>query len=568
MAGENRLRKIDVDARDHHRSGLRYSPDEIHFYLIDFKKGVEFKTYADHKLPHARVIAIESDREFGASVLGRLDAILSERGELFREVGAQDIKSFRAARPDVPMPRILLLVDEFQEFFTEDDKYSQIASQLIDRLVRQGRAFGMHVLLGSQSLGGAYALPRTTIGQMAVRIALQCSESDAHQILSESNGAARLLTRPGEAIYNNANGLLEGNSPFQVAWLDDKQRDGFLDQLEVMYDKLPNHWPEPVVFEGNIPADPAVNEPLVKLIAASAEGPPPETKPRAWLGDAVAIAGPVEIRFFRRSGTNLLLVGQDEEGALGILGTCIPTLAAQDVGRIDLFSDFNNPANEERWSPVLNAVKHHVRRSGPEEAAAVLADYAAELARRQETPGEYRSWFLIIDDVSRFRDLRKSDDDFGFGGMDRNKTQSPSQMFTSLLKEGPAVGLHLLVWVDSYNNVDRWFSRQMLREFEMRAVFQMSANDSSNLIDSPAASRLGNNRALLYSDERGTAEKFRPYQPPTAEWLATFQPRALPEPPPTPPASIAETSQGSDGGNGSSSQTSAAVDDLSGWNVK
>src|SRR6185503_12036546 len=28
-----------------------YSPDEIEFYLVDFKKGVEFKTYADEQLP-------------------------------------------------------------------------------------------------------------------------------------------------------------------------------------------------------------------------------------------------------------------------------------------------------------------------------------------------------------------------------------------------------------------------------------------------------------------------------------------------------------------------------------
>ena len=75
------------------------------------------------------------------------------------------------------------------------------------------------MLLGSQTLGGAYSLARSTIGQMAVRIALQCSEADAHLILSEENTAARLLTRPGEAIYNDANGVYEGNHPFQVVWL-------------------------------------------------------------------------------------------------------------------------------------------------------------------------------------------------------------------------------------------------------------------------------------------------------------------------------------------------------------
>ena len=123
------------------------------------------------------------------------------------------------------MPRTLLIVDEFQELFVEEDKVAQDSSLLLDRLVRQGRAFGMHVILGSQTLGGTYALPRTTMGQMGIRIALQCNEADSAMILSDDNTAARLLSRPGEAIYNDAGGLIEGNSPFQVVWLTDAQRD-------------------------------------------------------------------------------------------------------------------------------------------------------------------------------------------------------------------------------------------------------------------------------------------------------------------------------------------------------
>src|SRR6185295_18599814 len=115
-----------------------------------------------------------------------------------------------------PMPRSLLIIDEFQEFFTEEDRVSQAAALLLDRLVRQGRAFGIHVVLGSQTLGGAYTLARSTIDQMAVRIALQCSEADGRLILGDDNPAARMLSRPGEAIYNDANGLVEGNSLFQV----------------------------------------------------------------------------------------------------------------------------------------------------------------------------------------------------------------------------------------------------------------------------------------------------------------------------------------------------------------
>ena len=211
--------------------------------------------YAAMELPHARVIAVESEREFGLSVLQRLDVELKERGEIYRQLGCQDLAGYREARPEVPMPRVLLVIDEFQEFFVEDDKIAQEVTLLLDRLVRQGRAFGMHVILGSQTLGGQYSLPKATLGQMAVRIALQCSEADAHLILSEDNTAARLLTRPGEAIYNDANGMMEGNNLFQVVWLSDERREKYLERIQEMCREQNIQKPPPIVFEGNLPAE-------------------------------------------------------------------------------------------------------------------------------------------------------------------------------------------------------------------------------------------------------------------------------------------------------------------------
>ena len=88
---------------------------------------------------------------------------------------------------------------------------------------------------------------------------MQCSESDAHLILSEENTAARLLTRPGEAIYNDANGLFEGNHPFQIVWLSDDERDDYLRRLAEFSSRRSLRTPPPIVFEGNVPADPGEN---------------------------------------------------------------------------------------------------------------------------------------------------------------------------------------------------------------------------------------------------------------------------------------------------------------------
>ncbi len=98
-------------------------------------------------------MAIESDREFALSVLQRVDEELRRRGDMFRKLGVQDVAGYKRAGGTEEIPRTLLIIDEFQEFFVEDDAIAQNASLLFDRIVRQGRAFGIHVLLGSQTLG-------------------------------------------------------------------------------------------------------------------------------------------------------------------------------------------------------------------------------------------------------------------------------------------------------------------------------------------------------------------------------------------------------------------------------
>jgi hypothetical protein len=167
----------------------------------------------------------------------------------------------------------------------------------------------------------------------------------------------------------------------------------------------------------------------------------------------------------------------------------------------------------------------------------------------------------MIYDLQRFRDLRKSDNDFGFSsGFGEEKAASPSEQFGEIMREGPPLGIHVIIWCDSVNNMNRTFDRNALREFELRVLFQMSANDSSTVIDSPAAGKLGENRALFYSEEENRTEKFRPYGLPDDEWIAEVkhklasrpapvEPEPEPEPEPVPAAS-----HDNGNGNGDSSR--------------
>jgi hypothetical protein len=79
--------------------------------------------------------------------------------------------------------------------------------------------------------------------------------------------------------------------------------------------------------------------------------------------------------------------------------------------------------------------------------------------------------------------------------------------------------VHTILWCDTVANLNRALERQALREFDSRVLMQMSGADSSALIDAPDASKLGMHRALLFNEEQGVVEKFRPYAMPTEEWL-------------------------------------------------
>jgi hypothetical protein len=161
---------------------------------------------------------------------------------------------------------------------------------------------------------------------------------------------------------------------------------------------------------------------------------------------------------------------------------------------------------------------HGLRTGLWRDVPAIVGEVADEVDRRQKaTDGGQAPVFLFLYGLQRFRDLRRSEDDFGFGR--REEKPSPAQQFATIVREGAGLGVHTILWCDTLNNLQRSLERAALREFEMRVLFQMSVADSSNLIDTPLASKLGVHRAYFFSEEQGRLEKCRPYGLPPQTWL-------------------------------------------------
>ncbi|MCC9645065.1 AAA family ATPase [Rhodopirellula sp. JC740] len=533
----------------------QYTPDELQFYLLDFKKGVEFKIYADSRLPHARVIGIESEREFGRSVLQRLDTELSTRGELFREAGVQELEAYRNVRPEKVMPRIMLVVDEFQELFTRDDTLAADCTTLLDRLVRQGRSFGIHIVLSSQSLAGANSLPRATLGQMAVRIAMQCSESDAALILSDDNTAARLISRPGEAIYNDESGLIEGNQPFQVAYLDSAQQSDLLEKIVQRDENWQRELGPAVVFEGNRPG-----RFTAEMAQQTIESSSATDRFVGLLGEAVELGPPCGLRLQPTTGRNaLIVVGARNRPSL--LASLLVTAKTHSPETHFLLFDGARAEEGESASQWLMEKQIGDELLRPRDAEPAMVQLSHFVNRRLGKPSETTDAtksspstafsldggnlvaseesndviqplqglpenddapvVILLDGLDRFRDLRQSDS-MGFS-LDSASKITGCDALQTVLREGPAVNVFTILTLPSAETLGRWLPRQSHHDLELRIVGPLNAGDSSLLIDSPAASDLSAATMILYDDSDGRTTKFRLCDLPTAGECLTLQ---------------------------------------------
>ncbi|MCA9312644.1 MAG: hypothetical protein KDA21_15625, partial [Phycisphaerales bacterium] len=164
-----------------------------------------------------------------------------------------------------------------------------------------------------------------------------------------------------------------------------------------------------------------------------------------------------------------------------------------------------------------------------QDVEALLLEVSAEAGRRQQTDAASEPpILLIIHGLQRFRDLRRSDD-FSFS-MSDDGGEPLHAVFARLLEQGPEVGVHVMAWCDSVTNMERTLDRRTIHEFDQRVVFQMSVMDSTAIIDSPLASRLGANRAILWNDEESRASTFRPYAAPESDWLRSLFVAGTPRP--------------------------------------
>ncbi|MCX6230853.1 MAG: FtsK/SpoIIIE domain-containing protein [Bacteroidetes bacterium] len=187
------------------RATALYNPDELRFVLLDMK-GIEFNNYK--KLPHVQAFCSSTNFENAIKIVEFLQCELKEREVLFNSVEANNIVDYKKKSGKI-LPRLLVIIDEFQNLFTGNYKTDGFVEDiLIKQILRIGRAYGVHLLCCTQSLGDG--VRSSFLNNIPLRIAFQMTQDQSRSFLSPNNPAADSL-KIGEAIYNEQDGQLNDN---------------------------------------------------------------------------------------------------------------------------------------------------------------------------------------------------------------------------------------------------------------------------------------------------------------------------------------------------------------------
>ncbi|MEV4745213.1 FtsK/SpoIIIE domain-containing protein [Streptosporangium sp. NPDC049248] len=484
-------------------------PDEMTFVLIDYKGGAAFKECV--RLPHTVGMVSDLDGHLTQRALASLAAEIRRRERLLLAVGAKDIEDYhelrdartaRASRdllvagsgapvrplrgraePPAPLPRLVLVIDEFAAMVSE---LPDFMTGLVD-IARRGRSLGIHLILATQRPGGV--VTADIQANTSLRIALRVTEAtESADVIDRPDASYIPKSAPGRCYVKSGAGAatavqtarIGGRSPgvsggearvrvTEVGWqalgrprpARAGAEGGHVTDLSVLADALveaarvagvaeqPSPWLEPLP---ELTVVPGLSTPSTGLpYRAGAEEVPPlafGVTDMPWAQDRRALALDLA------GGGHLLIAGASRSGR----STALRTLAGAIAGRtspddvhvhaIDCGSGALLPLMA---MPHCGAV---VTRDQLDRVERLLARLRAEVGRRQQllaeagyaslaelragTDGPRLPWLVLM--LDRWEGFVAAFEGYDYGRLIDSLMQ--------LLREGPAVGLRAVVTGD------------------------------------------------------------------------------------------------------------------------
>lgn len=514
---------------------ISYSPDDLQLYLVDFKEGIEFKQYTRYRLPNMRVVAVDSEREFGLNILKELCEELENRADIFSRNNVADINAYNriASRR---MPRILLIFDEVQELFRSagNDTIAAESLSCVGKLVTQGRAPGIHIILSCQDFANCKGL-NEWFSQFAVRIVVRGDSKGAASILDANNsGITTLQNRPtGSAIYNRLGGDEKWNIFFQISYIEKEERQHYLELMDKYYR-------QPAVAEYYVDynqrtlltnGEDDINNRFNKLINEGKDSIERIAEQKGnyglILGQGFGRKNTLVKEFTDNKGDNLLIVGKDEKKAMGICEYILLSIlydelsttndATNTLGYVLDCSDLevrNDMCDIKYLAELFPQIQLVNIRKVEEIINYFYETVQYRLQQKQQGTDKFEQIFFMIFGLNRVRALKEA--------LSYNNTPGELTLVNkleSVFLYGPTVGVNSIVWSEKNNINDIFVGNIIERIFEQRIAYGLSDSEMDLLVDESESGSLQSSTAVYFDINEMRNVHFRPYNLPAKTWV-------------------------------------------------
>ena len=496
---------------------MKYTPENVNMYLIDFKEGVEFESFSKYRLPWIRVVALNTEREFALNILRDLDKEFKDRAFIMQRYGATNIGQIKEKK----YPRIILFFDEVQELLRQNDAITNECVTILARLVSEGRAMNINLILTSQDFTNCNGMDRLK-ANMVIRIAFKGSPDSAKSIMGEDFSVAQLEQGDsGYAAINSSSGAKGKTNFFQAGFLDEN---GKLDLLAKFQMTMQNKACNTRVMSSYASQD--RNNKFNRLICND-EVDYSDT-PKAYdlmIGDAFNISNNKSISISPKRGDNLLIVGEKESisksiFALSILSILYDELACKArridnelVRLIDLSDE--DEMNYDYFEFMENQFPHQITRCSLSDYEALINDTYENLKKRQS--GEFDAaerlfllFFGIDSAMALYQDMYDEEDEI-----------STNKKLERIIKEGPIYGINSIFWSRSLNRLKRIIDNTIInKDFKKHMFFGANSDECDFLTGKEPKDSVKDNKAVMYKDmDKVNTSVFRPYEIPDKDWV-------------------------------------------------
>lgn len=199
-----------------------YPSWELDLFLVDFKK-VEFSRYLslqDKPSPSVNAVGATEEVSYVVSLIKYIYDVMNAREMLFSKLNQTHIKGFRE-KYDVVLPRVVLIVDEFQQMFLEaSNKETAQINEYLTAITKKGRATGIHLLFASQEMSNT--LPQNVKMNFQLRMVLPCTKEVSIEVLGNSAGAT---LEAFHMLANKGSRNAENNIKFLIPFIDTAKED-------------------------------------------------------------------------------------------------------------------------------------------------------------------------------------------------------------------------------------------------------------------------------------------------------------------------------------------------------